>query len=65
MCSGYDIFGLESFFFALSHTADVLCIEVHKEREKVRGAERCYESELCLCVIRGVFIPPILLKNVS
>jgi hypothetical protein len=22
----------------------------------------CYESELCLCVVRGVFIPPILLK---
>ena len=33
---------LESFF-ACSHTADVLCIEVHKRREKVRGtrANRC------------------------
>ena len=25
----------------------------------------CYESELCLRVIMGVFIPPILLKNSS
>ena len=25
----------------------------------------CYESELCLRVIKCVFIPPILLKNVS
>ena len=23
----------------------------------------CYESELCLCVIRGVFVSPILLKT--
>ena len=29
------------------------------------GIQRgCYESELCLRVIRGVFIPPILLKNI-
>ena len=25
----------------------------------------CYESELCVQVIRDVFIPPILLQNVS
>uniref|UniRef100_A0A4W5KSD0 Uncharacterized protein n=1 Tax=Hucho hucho TaxID=62062 RepID=A0A4W5KSD0_9TELE len=67
-----------------SFSADrcVLCTEVHKRREKVRGGERidarrnyttskmfmlficgCYESELCLRVIRGVFILPILLKK--
>ena len=30
-------------------------------REGIQRA--CYESELCLHVIRGVFIPPILLKK--
>ena len=70
-------------FFAWLQTADVLCTEVHKRREKMRGGEcvaarrnnttskvfmlfvcGCYESELCLRVVLGVFIPPILLKNV-
>jgi hypothetical protein len=27
------------FFLALSHTADMLCTEVHKQREKVIGRE--------------------------
>jgi hypothetical protein len=70
--------------FAFSQTADVLCTEVHKQREKVREGDHAdargnstmgkiimlfvcgsYESELCLRVIRGVFILPILLINVS
>ena len=82
MCSAYDMVCKDMAwkgFFAWSHTADMLCIEVHIQREKVRGGEHidvrrntielfvcgCYESELCLWVIRGVFIPPILLKNIS
>jgi hypothetical protein len=52
----------------------MLCTEVHEQREKVRGvgcmregilqlfACFCDEKDLCLCVIMGVFIPPILLK---
>ena len=42
-------FGLE-WLFTWSHTADVLCIEVNKQSEKVRGGECIdarseYESE--------------------
>jgi hypothetical protein len=58
------------FLFFWSHTADVLCIEVHKQMLKVRGGEwlegiqsGSYESELYLGAIRGVFLPTILLKN--
>ena len=41
VCSDYDMVWLGMFFFAWSHTiADVLYIEVHKRREKVRGVER-------------------------
>ena len=62
----------------------MLCAEVNKRSEKVRGREciearrnyttskvimlfvcGCYESEVSLRVIRGVFIPLILLKNIS
>ena len=33
MCSGLVWKG----YFAWAHTADMLCIEVHKQREEVRG----------------------------
>ena len=36
-CRGYDMVWLGMFF--LCGTADVLCIEVHKRREKVGGGE--------------------------
>jgi hypothetical protein len=65
---------LGKFFFAWSHTADELYIKVHKRKEKVRGGEcidvrRNYNVAAikvnCLHVIRGVFILPILLKNIA
>ena len=84
MCSGYDIEVWLGKVFSPCHTADVLCTEVHKRRETMRGGEcvdargksttskkimlficGCQESELRLSVIRGVFILPNLLKNVS
>ena len=53
-------------FFAWSQTADVLCIKIHKQREKVRGGEHvdvrrnmtsCLYVAMkvnCLRVFRGV-----------
>jgi hypothetical protein len=34
------------------------------KKELYNDLAGCYESEMCLCVIRDVFIPPILLKNI-
>jgi hypothetical protein len=73
---------LRKVFFAWSQTANVLCTEVHKQRENVSGGERvdarrnytmskiimlfvcgCYESELCLNVIRVYSFRRFFLKR--
>jgi hypothetical protein len=44
---------LGKFFSAWSQTAVVLCTEVHKRREKVRGAERVDSCEKELFIQRA------------
>jgi hypothetical protein len=41
-----------------------MCSEVYQRKGK-GGRRRARESELSLLVIRGVFIPPNLLKSIS
>jgi hypothetical protein len=65
--------------FACSQRADVLCTEVHKRMERVRGGERVdscekelYTQQSCCFYVAAmkvnclrVIIPPILFKRVS
>jgi hypothetical protein len=68
MCSGYDMVWLGKVFMP-GHIQLICCPQTKVKCEKRRKADAiqrgCYESELCLLVIMGVFIRTILLKNVS